>query len=556
MEPDTLDQPGYDGDTEQKAVKAAYIKHLQPLTEKREPKKRTRTQRQRDAIARLFHGKETCAAIRYSHERQEVDVASNAIYVRSKKTNTHIRDINEMASLLSNQKIDMKDVIVLLSNGVAAQLQTDHWRIFNADNTDLLKEQIINQFCDLFKSGKETKRWRDQKISELAKPKSEKDIKVLRAVSRMARDFIKIRRAISKAMQISPNEAGILQAIANKKLSILKLSEAEVHAEMRIIDRMIAEKTPITPNEYVGISRLCCPRCALVVDSLNINTAGHHPNVGRNWALPNFFKSDNSQRGCVIGNEAAEHLKRIPPTNQAGALSFITNGQSLGLKERKEYTFHDSSDSDDQFGISDEENEVADLNTKELFQLQVIKEDHYEEYFNLLRHMPHASIAKLYKADQEGCLTLGSRHVARLVSPDEFDDALDFDELLWLYHDDRELFDYFIRDENDLISQAGPQRLLELYKEKLAEERYRLKHNIGIDDIYPYDVDAKVKAEFESEEGLESYDNGSDDSQSRDDDDHTETHRYPPGARNPYDTDDDDDTDDSYDRYPEEMRPY
>ena len=551
MEPGILDQPGYDGDTEQKAVRAAYIKHLQPLTEKREPKERTQPQRQRDAIARLFHGKETCAAVRYSDKEQEIQIASNAIHARSQQTNQHIRDITEMASLLSNQKIDMKDAIVLLSNGVAAQLQNDHWRIFKAANTDLLKKKIINQFCDLFKSGKETKHWRDQKIRELAEPKSDKDIKVLRAVSRMARDFIKIRRAISKAMSIAPSEPGILQAIANKKLSILKLSEAEVHAEMRIIDRMIAEKTPITPEEYIGISRLCCPRCALVVDSLKINTAGHHPNIGRNWALPNFFKSQSPQRDCVIGDEAAEHLKRIPPTNQTGTLSFLTDGKKLGLQKRKGYTFHDSSDSDDQFGISDDENEVADLKTNELFQLQVIKEDHYEEYFNLLRHMPHASIARLYQNDQAGFLTLGSRHVARLVNPDEFDDALDFDELFEVYNDDRELFDYFIRDKNDLMSQAGPQRLLELYKEKLAEKRYRLKHNIGIDDIYPYDVDANVKAEFESEEGLESYDNGSDDSQSRDDDDHTENHYYPPGTRNPYDADDDD----SYDSC-DRCRPY
>ena len=56
------------------------------------------------------------------------------------------------------------------------------------------------------------------------------------------------------------------------KFDLLRISKKGVHAELGMIDAILERQSIILGQgpQYIGISRLCCPKCELVI-KINFN---------------------------------------------------------------------------------------------------------------------------------------------------------------------------------------------------------------------------------------------------------------------------------------------
>ncbi|AIF80996.1 hypothetical protein I862_02165 [endosymbiont of Acanthamoeba sp. UWC8] len=90
---------------------------------------------------------------------------------------------------------------------------------------------------------------------------------------------------------------------------LLHIEDKAVHAEMRILSFLLAT-TSLTnlPDIYIGITKLCCHNCRLVLESVNkvldrdfILNRGQHDLEFKNWEPP-FFLKDNFKKHCFKDN--------------------------------------------------------------------------------------------------------------------------------------------------------------------------------------------------------------------------------------------------------------
>lgn len=96
-----------------------------------------------------------------------------------------------------------------------------------------------------------------------------------------------------------PDRDGKLAFIQVKETTDLK------HAEMKILD-FFSTKAPVNKPEYIGISKPCCLRCAVVLIIAGIGfrgTSGGLWNAG--WKIPRFISENEERKRMFVGDEEA-----------------------------------------------------------------------------------------------------------------------------------------------------------------------------------------------------------------------------------------------------------
>ncbi|MBA8666773.1 hypothetical protein H1Q59_02565 [Holosporaceae bacterium 'Namur'] len=91
--------------------------------------------------------------------------------------------------------------------------------------------------------------------------------------------------------------------------ALLHIEDKAVHAEMRILSFLLATTSLINMQSiYIGITKLCCHNCRLVLESVNkaldrdfILNRGQHDLEFKNWEPP-FFLKDNFKKHCFKDN--------------------------------------------------------------------------------------------------------------------------------------------------------------------------------------------------------------------------------------------------------------
>ncbi len=112
-------------------------------------------------------------------------------------------------------------------------------------------------------------------------------------------DFLKLEQMLLTQTKLSPEEQQIKKAFKSyDDNQILKIGPKDMHAEIRIVDSLQSIIETNNPNKvknniYIGISKLCCLECNLMLDAINacsninFETRGAH-NVSHNehWTPP------------------------------------------------------------------------------------------------------------------------------------------------------------------------------------------------------------------------------------------------------------------------------
>ena len=110
-------------------------------------------------------------------------------------------------------------------------------------------------------------------LEEAKKPKKDKKMsKAAPGLARLALDMIKLEQSLFKGSETALDD-GIIDSFLEEKHEILKIEYAKVHAEMRVISRVLKNEKDKEKNKsqpkYIGISRLCCPNCSLAIMAVN-----------------------------------------------------------------------------------------------------------------------------------------------------------------------------------------------------------------------------------------------------------------------------------------------
>ena len=345
----------------------------------------------------------------------------------------------------------------------------------------------------LWDSGHKTREWEEHAINGSAGFKHE----MIMRVSRLARDFMKLRRSILEVTHGGKTEQAELTAMQNQEFELCREGSVDTHAEMRQMDDMVVRSTP---PSYVGVSKLCCARCGLAVEAVNIPTRGRHGRVFKQWPNPGFFYQRPEWLEAFLGAEVAEAYAKVPDGKKAEAQAFIQDGKSvIQVRDSQAKMLPDTSSSDEVFGLSGHEgSEIEEVGPNVVLKVVEVKRDAPEAYQNLRAlEVSEEQIAGWYSESRKKFEALGSDEVQRLLSEEE---PPSFEELIAVYEENPELFEYLIQDENGIVESSGFEAAAEYYRQALIEKERRWEVHSDYSGE-EYNVDEKAKELRDSEEG-------------------------------------------------------
>lgn len=67
---------------------------------------------------------------------------------------------------------------------------------------------------------------------------------------------------------------------------IVKNGKGHMHAEMQLLSELHNIKVPQPPTLYIGVSKPCCEKCKIVLDSMRIGYANWHSDPLGEWESP------------------------------------------------------------------------------------------------------------------------------------------------------------------------------------------------------------------------------------------------------------------------------
>lgn len=152
-------------------------------------------------------------------------------------------------------------------------------------------------------------------------------------------DLKKIRKSLDNEGRFSDAEEEITA----------EMTSTTGHAETQVMAEIIRDKGE---EGYIGISKICCPRCDMLIDAINtvqkkkIEARGHHNQWDRKWPLPAFLKLEQNKKifYTFIGDEAKKifetHLKNQSNWDNtmkhfAPSISCKFNGDRIKKIERR-----------------------------------------------------------------------------------------------------------------------------------------------------------------------------------------------------------------------------
>ncbi len=208
--------PGSDADDEQEALQdfhLAFKKRLSPFSNVRISRKVDVINRRLDSLARLLETNQICVAVRYDPLEQALIISSNEIHNKSYETNQFITNIQNMMNLLANHDASMSTIIEELSTVIAINLRQEKRFPLQGLSSDAITAKVKRQLNNLYQSGQKTKDW-----EESAEPTEAIDAIIIKHTSRLARDFIKLRKSILALSCDNAENKAVLQAMRDKKI--------------------------------------------------------------------------------------------------------------------------------------------------------------------------------------------------------------------------------------------------------------------------------------------------------------------------------------------------
>lgn len=258
--------------------------------------------RRLDALSRLLEGSHICVAV-YRQKDNTLLITANDINERTRKTTisegTLIADV--MRYFTDKEKRDNPDKEIEIFNRIclASVKSSDTSGIKISDATiKRISDYILNK----------DRNWKTLSVLELLEiatgnpaltaPFESGDImRAFFIISDLARDFRKVKSFFSKE---------------DFTFKVLNIGKQNVHAELRMIDYLLKNDRInfINDTHYIGISKLCCAKCELLIKTMNftmkenkttgkdfIETRGEH-GIGADdtkWQEPDFLDEDEEE---------------------------------------------------------------------------------------------------------------------------------------------------------------------------------------------------------------------------------------------------------------------
>lgn len=176
-------------------------------------------------------------------------------------------------------------------------------------------------------------------------------IEIIDAIARSCGDVLMLEESIlthDNNRQLPRNMLAALQSDAPITDIFEVLDNPEkVHAEVILLTKMLPKSDESKSGDFnclMGISKLCCPHCALLFESIrtlvdpqiNVHTKGTHNKHCDHWPIPKlFFENTEILSAFLGGKQSALHriFVALPFPNQKRALSMMADIFSLSKKE-------------------------------------------------------------------------------------------------------------------------------------------------------------------------------------------------------------------------------
>lgn len=465
----------------------AFQERLRESAKERVSRKTTQINRRLDSLARLLEQNLICTAVTYDNESKKILISCNKISEKNDKIINAFKQINNVITLLADHEASIKQIVTGLTEIITLNFCQEERYLYNSLPGDSgskkgkVKEVITKLLLDLFYSGESTKEWRKQIVDmPLYQGLKAENIetafltKLLNKIARISRDFIKLRKLIFSVTH-DPDDSALQIALKERRTEIIQADEPDVHAEMRLINKLATSNTTI--NNYIGISKLCCDKCGLAVDVMQVETRGKH-GQGYGWPLPKFIKDDMTIFKKYVGDLAYGLYEKLAPQEKQAFLEHIKSDVSAAFPNENarhgRYQDADTSSSDGEFGVLDSDKEL-DNNATEfpfylIWALRKIKQDHPSRLKNLLRGgIGLQEAVCLYINDERKFLTLSGskekvsamrcKNAIKLIQKDEDNDDL----LSELFDINPNLFWFVVNDKDNLLDEYSIQEIKQRY---------------------------------------------------------------------------------------------
>lgn len=107
----------------------------------------------------------------------------------------------------------------------------------------------------------------------------------------------------------------------------VQYTDAQLHAEMKILEYQFNAGPYYGNNYYIGISKPCCLRCAVVMKIQGIRTRGSSGGLwAAGWKIPNFVSTNNARLNAFMGNTVFNWYSNLAKTDKE---TFIRRVQTL-----------------------------------------------------------------------------------------------------------------------------------------------------------------------------------------------------------------------------------
>lgn len=295
------------------------------------------------ALARLLEGDSTCAAICFHGNKfiisanleSESGEKINPTMLKNKLTEI-ATDIFSHLQLLAQGKQKESNVFVLLEKIVREQLKlsrnykrnTQVKQFFDANLSLLIKhvylayEKIQSHIIVSEKEELVRESLIDYFQQHFSIKLTVEIIEIIDAISRTCGDILILEESVLTQdvnKKLSQSIFTALQSINPiTELFIVLDNPKKVHAEARLLTELYRRSQNNIDSCLMGISKLCCPHCALLLESvrtlldpqINIHTKGIHNKHCDHWEIPDIFFDNTEILSAYLGGKQSE-LNRI-----------------------------------------------------------------------------------------------------------------------------------------------------------------------------------------------------------------------------------------------------
>lgn len=441
-----------------------------------------------DSLARLLEGKSICVATYI--DKGKLIISSN------KKLDKAY--VEKVFALIGNKELSYSKVVLSLFDIIKQNFSQNERFLLNhlkdetGESLDTIVESMIHKTLLTFEPLKEALEQGDIDISEFHEnfDSFHPVNKLLIKTVRLTRDFLKLWDPSFKPG--NSNMDTLIKAIQKKNYEIINPSVKGLHAEVQIVIHTILNNH--TQKIYIGISKLSCSHCTLLIETFNeigyiMHYRGSHSKALGNWPLAQQFVEDLNFFSKFIGNKAFEIYSLMNPQEQQESIEFISGlGQYKRLeldsirsvsktspikqKHRKTEKLVSALEA----GFSDSDEEVSENRSISYSEVDSISE------------LP-------FKLMRNGVLT-------------KVLDFISLEELADLYKKYQGEFSEFLEDlyndsADDLLDEKGVEELFKLYQKVPHEEAFilweYLRGNLEDDEADKQLMDARLGAHDESD---------------------------------------------------------